>query len=98
MKWFIFFFLLLIAILLESTLLVLPCVFLVLFCFGILFRQAALPLWSFFAGMLLDILTFHTIGMSSLFFLVFFGILFLYERKFEIQSIKFVLVFSFLGS
>lgn len=98
MKWFFFFFLLLIAIVVEATITTIPIVFSVLFAFGVIMRQSSMLVWSFVAGLLLDALTFHLLGMSSLFFLLFFGLVFLYERKFEVQSISFVLIFSYLGS
>lgn len=98
MKWFLFFVLLFIAILLESTVTTLPVVLCVLFCFGIMLRNPSILFWGFIGGIIIDALSFHTMGVSSLFFLLFFMIVFLYERKFEIQSIAFVFLFSLLGS
>lgn len=98
MKWVIVFLLLFAAILFESTITTLPIVLLVLLCCAVVLRSSAMLIWSFFAGIFLDALKLQSIGGSSLFFLLFLAAAFLYERKFEVQSIPFVLIFSFFGS
>ena len=98
MRWFIFFLLLCLAIILESTITTLPLVFIVLFFSAVVFDTPALFVWSFLSGLVLDTLLFQPLGESSIFFLACLALAWLYERKFEIRSIPFMLVFSFLGS
>ncbi len=98
MKWFSLFLLLFVAILLESTITNLPIVLVVLLCSAVILRNPGVFLWGFFSGIMLDALKLQTIGESSLFFLLFLLTAFLYDRKFEVQSVPFVLLFSFLGS
>ncbi|HSW87745.1 MAG TPA: hypothetical protein VLG12_01135 [Candidatus Saccharimonadales bacterium] len=98
MKWFPLLLLLFIAVLFESTITNLPLVLIVLFCAAVVLRNSTIFLWSFFSGIFLDALKLAIIGESSLFFLLFLTAAFLYERKFETQSMPFVLLFSFFGS
>lgn len=98
MKWFIFFIFVIISLVLESTLTTIPLVFIVLFSATILFESTTLLLLGFVCGLLLDTLTFHPIGESSLFFLLILTIAFLYGRKFEIKSLLFVGIISLIGS
>ena len=53
---------------------------------------------SFLLGVALDVLTLGTIGATSLFFLGLCFLVTLYERKFEIASLLFVAIASFVGS
>lgn len=98
MKWLIIFLLLFIAILLEATITSLPLGFIVLLCGAVVYKQTGVLVIAFVSGLVLDILLFRIVGTTSLFFLVMLLLAFLYERKFEIQSIPFVAVFSFIGS
>lgn len=98
MKWFFLLLLLFIAIILEATITTVPLVFIILFCFAVVFHLSAIFLWSFLCGIVLDVVTFSPVGTRSLFFLLLLCLTFLYQRKFEIQSFPFVLIFSFLGS
>lgn len=54
-------------------------------------------LTAFFVGLLLDMLTFRILGLTSLFLVSFLFVLSLYERKFEINTIPFVLLTAFGG-
>src|SRR5258708_5097713 len=98
MKWIFLFILRCIALLLEVTITTLPLVLIILLCAAVLYTSTSIFLWVFFSGLLLDFLLLRTIGQSSLFVLIFLAMAFLYERKFEIQSISFIVLFSFLGS
>jgi len=49
-------------------------------------------------GIFLDIFYLRPIGQTPLFFTLFLFLAALYKRKFEINTVPFVLVFSFLGS
>ena len=96
----LFFFIpaLLIALLLEGTITTLPLVLLVLLCLTIFRRDGIVFPIGFVAGILLDSLTLHTLGMSSLFFTFMFFLIFLYQRKYEITSYPFVAFAAFFGS
>jgi len=89
----IFFVALLEAVVLPLPLTLVACIFL-----GIFYRKS----WVFFiaiiAGVFLDSLTFRLLGMSSLFFLVTIGLIFLYGRKFETQHILFLVSATTVGS
>lgn len=98
MKWFILFLLLFLALLLESTITSLPLVLIILFCAAVVWRNSAIFLWGFVTGLVLDSLLLQPLGKSSIFFIIFLTAAFLYERKFEVQSIPFVGIFSFVGS
>ncbi len=87
-----------IAILLEATIIVLPISFVLLLCYSILNRTEKVFLSAFFTGLVLDLFTVRQVGVSSIFFLVFFGLVLLYQRKYEIRSYPFVVVSSFAGS
>jgi cell shape-determining protein MreD len=53
---------------------------------------------GFIFGILLDLVSFKTLGISSIFFITFLFFVLLYQSKFEIATNTFVLVTSFLGS
>lgn len=98
MKYFWIFFIFSLCLFLESSILMLPLVLLIILLFGVLYKQTWIFLAAFLLGIFLDILTFGRIGESSIFFLSVMGIVFLYERKFEIQSIPFISIFSFIST
>lgn len=52
---------------------------------------------AFILGLILDSLFVRDLGRTSFFFLVFLFVLFLYERKFEVNSLLFVFIASFIG-
>lgn len=83
---------------LESSLTSMPLVFLILLCIAIIERKEWVFLVAFVAGVVLDILTFRTVGETSLFFTVFIFLVFLYERKFETGTKPFVFISSLIGS
>lgn len=64
----------------------------------VLFKKS----WVFFAGFLLglflDLFLLRILGYTSLVFTIFVFLIWLYERKFETQSITFVFSATFLGS
>lgn len=53
---------------------------------------------GFILGIFLDIISLRQVGETSLFFTLFLFIIVVYERKFEINTIPFIFVFSFLGN
>lgn len=98
MKWIMLLLLLFIAILLESTLTTLPLVFIVLLCGAVVYKNAEVLIAAVISGVILDMLLFRRIGGTGIFFLITLMLAFLYERKFEIKSLPFILIASFAGS
>ncbi len=90
--------LLLIFVFLEGTVTTLPLVFVLLLSALILKRRRLVFYAAFISGLLLDLLTVRTIGSEIIFFLLFFYLVLLYQKKYEINSYPFVLVSSFVGS
>jgi cell shape-determining protein MreD len=89
---------LVLAVLLEGTVTTIPLVVVVLLCLTVMKRGGIVFLLAFFSGILLDIMTLHTLGQSSLFFTVMIFLVFLYQRKYEIHSYPFIVFSSFFGS
>jgi len=86
------------ALILEASLTTIPFVFLCLLCLTVLLRENWLFAFAFFFGILLDLVSFKTLGTSSAFFVIFLFLVLLYQRKFEIATNTFVFFASFLGS
>lgn len=95
---FLLLFLLILALIFESTLTTIPLVFLILLCFTIIYKQNWIFIYGFLFGFLFDLVSFKTIGLSSIYFISFIFLVLLYQRKFEITTYYFVIVASFLGS
>jgi rod shape-determining protein MreD len=89
---------LLLALFFEVSLTTIPFILLVLLCLTVIFKQNWLFAAAFILGLLFDILSFKTIGISSAFLCVFLFLVLLYQSKFEITTGYFVLISSFLGS
>ena len=86
------------SILLESSVTTIPLVFLVLLSFFVLQRKEWVFALAFLAGIFLDVLSFRIVGTTSIFFLVFLFLVFLYERKFETATSYFIFATSLAGS
>jgi len=95
---FLFSILLIIFIFLEGTVTTLPLVLIYLLCLTIAKRDAVVFPVAFGAGLFLDLLAARTLGLSSIFFILFVFLILLYQRKYEINSYPFVLFASFTGS
>lgn len=93
-----FFVLLILAVLLEGTIIPLPLMLVCLLCFATVQKDSSVFLSAFIGGLVLDILMVNPVGTSSLFFLLFLFLVFLYQRKYEINSFPFVILASFIGS
>ncbi len=96
--YFVLIIALFIAILLEATIIRLPLVFILLLCYSILNRSSKVFISAFVIGILLDLFALRTLGSTSIYFLLFFALLLLYQRKYEIKTYTFVLVSAFTGS
>ncbi len=88
----------LLSVFLESSATTLPLVFVTLLCLAVLVRKEWIFAIAFIAGMVLDALSFRVLGQTSLYFILYIFLVFLYERKFEISTKYFIIIASFLGS
>lgn len=98
MKTWLFWVLLAVALLFQATLTTLPIALILLLVAYVVVREP----WILFAGVivgaLLDIVSVHTLGQTSIFFILFLFSAFLYERKFEIRTLPFVFLWVSLGN
>ena len=85
------------SILLESSLTTLPLTLIIILFSAVVIRKNEIFLLAFLAGLFLDFLTLETLGLSSLYFVSMVYVVFLYQKKFEIETLYFVTTFSFLG-
>lgn len=90
--------LLVFALLFESSVFSLPFVFITLLLFAVISQSRRVFLSALISGIILDAMMVRTIGASSLFFCTFLFLVFLYQRKFEITSVYFVLVATGMGA
>ena len=88
----------LLSVFLESSATTLPLVFVTLLCLAVLVRKEWIFAIAFIAGVFLDALSFRVLGQTSLYFILYIFLVFLYERKFEISTKYFIIIASFLGS
>jgi len=95
---FLALFLLTLALILESTITTMPLIFITLLCLTVVLKENWIFFFAFIFGLMLDLVTFKTPGLSSTFFVVFLFLALLYRSKFEIATNYFVLVSSFIGS
>lgn len=86
------------ALLFESSVFSLPFVFITLLFFAVTSQSRRVFLFALISGIILDAMMVRTIGSSSLFFCTFLFLVFLYQRKFEITSVYFVLVATGAGT
>lgn len=91
-------FYLIFSILIESGISTLPLTLLVILFGAVVTRRNEIFLLAFLSGLFLDVLTMRIIGLSSLYFTVFICVVFLYQKKFEIETVHFISGFSFLGA
>lgn len=91
-------FLFLIAFLFEATIITIPLVFICLLVFSLMNKNPWMFGLYFLSGIFLDISSLRNLGETSLFFIGFFFLVLLYERKFEIATFPFIFISSFLGS
>ena len=95
--WFILIFIFLSSIF-FGAITTFPIVLIALVCTTVVFRESWVLAVAFLAGIFLDLLSVRVLGQTSIFFLIFIFMLFLYEKKFEIQTVPFVFFSSFLGA
>src|SRR6266700_5012533 len=90
--------LLLMLTIIEGTITTLPLVLIFLLLLAIRRRDEVVFVVAFISGLVLDILRLHTVGGTSLFLLCFLFLVLLYERKYEIDSLPFVILAAFVGT
>ena len=81
--WFILILILFFLSFLE-TITTLPLVLIVLLCFSVVFKKPWVFVLAFFMGLILDLLQLRHLGQTSLFFIVFLIVVFMYDRRFKI--------------
>jgi len=89
---------LILALILQASITTIPLVFLVLLSLTVISKDAIIISAAFIAGVLIDILSFQTPGITSAILITFLFLVLLYQRKFEIATNYFILGASFLGS
>jgi rod shape-determining protein MreD len=87
-----------IAVLLEGSITSLPLVLSMLLVLAVNLRKQDVFVAAFLAGFLLDVLLVRPVGVTSIFFLCMLLLVFLYEKKYEIKSLFFVVLFAGLSS
>lgn len=86
------------SIFFEATITTLPFTLMVLFFVSVTTRRSEVFLLSLVSGVILDMLAFRMIGISAIYFVSFIFLVILYQKKFELESLPFVGVFSLIGS
>ncbi len=92
MKNLILFTSFILALLLEVTVVRLPLVLFLLLIIFVRKKNSELFVFALFIGILLDILNLQRIGITSIFFLSLLFLVHLYDRKYEINTLPFVLI------
>lgn len=93
--FFVLFFLLIVIL---SAITTIPLAIALLVVATVVFKKS----WVLFAalgiGLFLDLFLLRPLAQTSLFFVIFVFVIWLYERKFETQTLTFVFISTFLGS
>lgn len=98
MKKSAFVLLLAVSLFLEALMTTIPLVLIILLISYITHRNLVIFPVALVMGILLDVYLVRTIGVTSLFFVLYLFLIASYERKFETQTTQFVLFSSFLGT
>lgn len=94
---FVFWIIFAVLFLLERTVFNFPFVFDMILVLYVIAKKPWVFAAGFFAGLVLDIIYVRPFGAFELFFLTALFLVFLYERKYEIQTREFVFFFLLLG-
>ncbi len=87
-----------IALILEGTLTSLPLVLMMLLITATKIKSSDGFFLAFSAGFILDVLLLRPLGETSVYFLIVLLLLVLYERKYEVASVLFVTIATFIVS
>ncbi len=82
------------AVTLESTILNIPLVLILLLVLFVRNKTPEIFFLAFILGFLLDVLKLQRAGVSSIYFLITLFIIFLYDKKYEINTLRFVVISS----
>ncbi|HLD01483.1 MAG TPA: hypothetical protein VJC10_01275 [Patescibacteria group bacterium] len=96
MKKAIFFTVFFIFLFLDSVITTFPLTLLLLICATAIWKESFLLVLTFLAGIIIDIHAVRPIGQTSLFFTLVLTAILLYERKYEIASLPFLIIMSFI--
>lgn len=86
------------ALLVESTILQVPLILILLVLFFVICKDARIFPLAFGMGLLIDIFLFKPVGVSSIFFISFLFFVSLYDRKYEIRTLPFIMLSILIGS
>jgi len=86
------------SIILQGSVTTIPLVLILLLNLTIATKNPSVFVIAFFCGLLLDAILGNSLGETCIFYILFLAIVFLYERKFDIQTFPFIFISSFLGS
>lgn len=87
-----------IVLLLESTLLNFPLVLVMHIVYFVRNKVSEVFISALFWGLLLDILNVRRIGLSSTYILIVLFLILLYDRKYTINTLQFILISTFVAS
>ena len=87
-----------ISLILQGSVTTVPLVLILLLNLAIATKKTSVFPVAFVCGLLLDIMLGNPLGQASIFFILLLAVVFLYERKFDIQTFPFIFISSFLGS
>ncbi len=90
--------LVIIALILEGSLTSLPLVLLTLLLFRIASKSNNGFLVAFLSGIILDVFLVRPIGQTSVLFLIVLFLIGMYEKKFEVNSLPFIMIAAFITS
>ncbi|MEK7573492.1 MAG: hypothetical protein AAB531_03635 [Patescibacteria group bacterium] len=88
----------LLSLVLQGSVTTIPLVLVLLLNLAIATKKTSVFLIAFLCGVVLDIMLSNPLGQSSIFYLLILATVFLYERKFDVQTFPFVFISSFSGS
>mgnify|MGYP001616417992 CR=1 FL=1 len=87
-----------VSLILQGSITTIPLVLILLLNLFIATKKTSVFVIAFICGLLLDTMLGNPLGQTCIFYLLFLAVVFLYERKFDIQTFPFVFISSFLGS
>ena len=88
----------LVAIFLQSSFISVPIILPIILTYFIFSKNTKAFFIAFISGILIDIFLLNPIGISSLYFSLALFLVFLYSRKFEIETLPFIGIFTFISS
>lgn len=87
-----------VAAFLQATVTTLPLFLIALLVIYVLKKNVWVFAAAFLGGLLLDVAAVRSLGQTSLFFISFLALISFYQRKFEINTLPFILFSAFAGS